>query len=655
MKLRYFLFLFVNLSLYAQKQNRKPLNSASSNQLSNTEQRINNSTIDSIPTIDLFNKYSIDNYLTQIDTSLTIQQEYKHNYFQKDLFGKVLFSNEGQFYNSLIFENERTNIYPKFGFLGKQQNYYQQDDVYFYSVATPFTEIQYRSVMEQGQILNSTFSINTSENLNFAIGYRGLRSLGRYINQVSSVGNFWISTQYSSVNKKYKIKAYYTGQDISNQENGGIINTTAFENNEAAFEDRVRFDVYLTDASSFFKGHVVYVNQDYKLDKYLKIKNFSLSHTFKYDYNFNEFYQRTIPTTINDVSFNRFGPAFVNSNIRDQARFNQLSNQLGINYNNERIGSVSLFFDHNEFNYFYNKILFIDGNTIPNGINEKINNVGATYKLEKNKIIFEGSALRSLSNQNLFNLNAKLNYKIDSLSTHSIEINSKNKIVDFQKRLFQSDYINYNWFNDFSNEKINSITLKTKNSWFDGTLEFNNIENFTFFSNDAPLNENTQLQQIYLTPKQYDKSISHLFLQMNKEFFVSKFGFDQSLIFQDVNQEEDILNLPKFILRQSSYYSNYFFKKALFLQTGFTVNYFSEYYANEYNPIIGDFNIQNTKLIGNYPVVDLFFNAKIRTFRVFIKYEHFNSLFKSNNNYAAPNQPFRDRMLRFGLTWNFFQ
>ncbi|WP_323370482.1 putative porin, partial [Xanthomarina sp. F1114] len=43
----------------------------------------------------------------------------------------------------------------------------------------------------------------------------------------------------------------------------------------------------------------------------------------------------------------------------------------------------------------------------------------------------------------------------------------------------------------------------------------------------------------------------------------------------------------KLILRIKSFllYSNHFFKKALFLQTGITFNYFSTYYMNGYDPL----------------------------------------------------------------------
>ena len=90
-------------------------------------------------------------------------------------------------------------------------------------------------------------------------------------------------------------------------------------------------------------------------------------------------------------------------------------------------------------------------------------------------------------------------------------------------------------------------------------------------------------------------------------------------------------------------------------QTGFTLNYFTAYYANDYNPLIGEFYIQEQKKIGNFSLIDFFINAKVLQTRIFLKAEHFNSMFTKPNYYSAPSYPYRDFIVRFGLVWNFFQ
>jgi hypothetical protein len=112
--------------------------------------------------------------------------------------------------------------------------------------------------------------------------------------------------------------------------------------------------------------------------------------------------------------------------------------------------------------------------------------------------------------------------------------------------------------------------------------------------------------------------------------------------------------VPEFVTRNTLYFSDKLFKKRLFIQTGFELNYFTSYYSNSYNPLIGEFFVQDKVKIGNFPLVDYFINAKIQRTRIYLKAEHLNSLFSKNNFYSAPDYPYRDFLIRFGLVWNFF-
>jgi hypothetical protein len=135
-----------------------------------------------------------------------------------------------------------------------------------------------------------------------------------------------------------------------------------------------------------------------------------------------------------------------------------------------------------------------------------------------------------------------------------------------------------------------------------------------------------------------------------------KLALDNTLLYQQVSQDSEILNVPKIVTRNTLYFSDYFFTKALYLQTGVIFNYFTKYNANGYNPIISDFFIQNKQEIGDFANLVFFINARIRQTRIFLKAEHFNSAMSSRNTfYSAPNYPYRDFMVRFGLVWNFFQ
>ena len=77
--------------------------------------------------------------------------------------------------------------------------------------------------------------------------------------------------------------------------------------------------------------------------------------------------------------------------------------------------------------------------------------------------------------------------------------------------------------------------------------------------------------------------------------------------------------------------------------------------ADRYSAPIGEFVVQNHTLIGEFPRIDFFVNAKVQQTRIFFKYEHINSDRTGYNFYSAPFTPYRDSIIRFGIVWNFFQ
>ncbi len=605
-------------------------------------------------TFDQYRIISIERDTTYVDTSLTIKKEYEYNYLRKDNFGLMPFANEGQTYTTLQYGLNRISPFPEFGYSAKHFNYFKSNQIKYYSVATPLTELYFKTVMEQGQSIESFFTVNTSERFNFSISYKGLRSLGKYINQLSSTGNFTFTTNYNTKNKRYFLKAHFLSQDILNQENGGITTPEDFESEDAAFKNRARLNVYFKDAKTMLKGKTLFLDHNYQINPKKGANNLYLTHQMNYESKFFEFNQPTIPTTITSLTgstetFNRFGDAYVTGNINNQVRYNKIYNKIGAQYENTLLGKFEFYIDDFQSNYYYNSVLFLSDATIPNALNLKINSVGGQYEYLKNNWKGTFHYSNSISNQSMVDFDAKLKYQINKTNSLSFEYQKINKLPDNIFNLHQSSYVNYNWNNDFKNEKSNRLTVNLDTKWINAALQIANLDDHLYFSND----DATKFQLV--SPNQYGNTINYLSLKANREFKFRKFALDNTLLFQKVDQKDNILNVPQIVARNSFYYTNYFFKKAMYLQTGFIFNYFTNFYANEYNPILGEFFVQNQKQIGNFPNIDFFVNARIQRTRIYLKAEHFNAAMSGNNYYSAPNYPYRDFIIRFGLVWNFFQ
>ncbi|MFV8338048.1 putative porin [Flavobacterium sp. LB3P21] len=605
-------------------------------------------------TIDLYKVITIENDTTYIDTSLTIQKEYSHNYLRKDIFGLLPFSNDGQTYNTLQYSLTDFSPYPEFGFKAKHFNFLEANQIRYYSVATPVTELYFKTTVRKGQSVDAFITLNTSENLNFSIAYKGLRSEGEYINQLSSTGNFRFTTSFNTKNKRYFAKVHYTFQDILNEENGGITTIDDFESEDPNYNNRQRFEVYFSDAKSFLKGKRIFLDHNFRINSEKGNNNLYLTHQFNYENKFFEYNQATVPSTVGGTIVYRFGESFKTSGINDQTRYNKMYNRVGLVYENTTLGKFQFFADDFRSNYYYDQILIFDNqNVIPSSFSQEINSVGGQYEYQKNK--WNGKFLysRSLTAQSLSNLDAKLEYDFNDETQFSFQYQNINKLPNSNYNLYQSSYVQYNWSNDFKNEKINSISANANSPWVDAEVQFSVLKDHLYF-NDVSSSEQALAKTQIVAPSQYDGTINYLSVKVSRELIFGNFALDNTILYQKVDQQDAILNVPEIVTRNTFYYSNYLFKKALFLQTGISLNYFSSYYANDYNPVIGEFFAQNDKQIGNHPNFDFFINAKIQRTRIYFKAEHFNSSLTGNNFYSSPNNPSRDFTIRFGLIWNFF-
>jgi hypothetical protein len=604
--------------------------------------------IDSVATIDMYKIITLERDTILVDTTLTIQKDYATNYLRKDNFGLLVFPNEGHTYNTLYYGLTKFNPFPTFGFKGKHFAYQEVEDINYYNVATPYTDILYRSVIQQGQILDALFTANTSPNLNLFIGYKGIRSIGKYINSLTSNGNFRIGGSYNTTDMRYQLKLHFTGQDFSSQENGGITVASLddFESGEDPFTQRERLDVYFRDATSVMKGNRYFIDHYFRLNK-SNPNSLLFHHQFNYENKFYEFRQAT-PS-------DRFGDASTSS-IYNKTRYNRMYNLVGAAYTNETIGTIEFYLEDYNYNYFYYSVLLNpDGSVnVPNAINDRIDTYGARYTYQKGK--WKGTALlsNSITDQSLANIDVQARYTFDERNTVTARFQKMNKLPDLNYQLYQSDYTFYNWRNTFSNEKINSLQLDAKTQWLDASVQYTLLNDHLYFSNTNSTEGLAKFDSLLVAPAQYGNSISYLSVKAGKDVKFGKFGLDNTLLYQNVQQSDNILNVPAFVTRNTFYYTDRWFKNALYIQSGITLNYFTKYYANDYNPLLSEFYVQNERKIGGFPMLDFFVNLKIQEFRLFLKAEHFNSGFTGYDFYSAPNYPYRDFTVRFGIIWDFF-
>ncbi|MCH2195118.1 putative porin [Kordia sp.] len=596
--------------------------------------------------INLYKVISHDRDTTIVDTTLTIQKDYKYNYLRRDDFELIPFSNLGQTYNSLGYSFDRAAAFPSIGMRAKHFNYDEVEDVKYFNVPTPTTELFFKTAMEQGQLLDAFITMNTSKRMNFSIAYKGMRSLGKYQNILSSTGNFRLTANYRTKNDRYGLRAHFYSQDVLNNENGGLTTEAVadFENGVEEFTDRSRLSVQFQDAQNILVGKRYFLEHDYKIVKQkdsIRDNNLRVGHTFNYETKYYIYDQANANVL--------FGNSFVSNSIRDRSQLRKLFNQASLSYSTKTFGDVKFKANHTKYDYFFDKILFpASGNVIPSSLEGDVIAIGGEWRHTIAGIQLKADLLANVSGElggNYFTGRARYNFNDDLKAEASIVINSK--APNFNFLINQSDYIDYNWRNNFKNERTQSINFSLKSKkWGNADVSFASLDNYTYFSG---LTAGAQV-----SPQQSQDAITYLKVKLGKEFRYGKFALNNTVMYQQVTQTGDVFNVPDLVTRNTLYYTDKWFKKALFIQTGVTFSYFTEYFGNAYSPLLGEFYSQNQQKIGGFPRFDVFINAKVRRTRIYFKLEHLNSSFTGYNFFAAPNQPYRDFVVRFGLVWNFF-
>ncbi|MUP47404.1 hypothetical protein E0K83_16810 [Gramella sp. BOM4] len=633
-----FAFIVFTVSSYAQRG----VGRGGDSQFDEMEQ--SDSAEDSIPSVDFYKIISVQNDTTYLDTVLNIVKDYKFNYLRKDNFELLPFSNTGQPYNSLSLRKDYKSAFPEFGAQARHFNFFEVEDINYYYVPTPWTEFYFKTVPEQGQQLDAFFTVNTSKNLNLFIAYKGMRALGKYQHILTSTGNLRMGFSYQSTNNRYTAKAHFVSQDLLNEENGGLTDLAIqqYIDKEEEFDDRSVLDVNFENAESVLYGKRFFLDHNYKLTNVRdSVNELKLLHTFDYSYKKFIFRQESAEEDV-------FGEAFETTGLEDVSRLEELFNEVGVEYSNELLGKVAFKAGHTNYKYGYNAVYIRPGDTISNRLDGNLLHVGGEYKKQIGGFGLEAEARLNLADEFSGNyLAASAGYDFNENNRIRFGLNQNSSAPNFNFLLYQSDYINYNWQNgDFENVVSQRIYADFQSALF-GSLygSLSQIENYTYFGLD---------EEGAVKPFQAGDQVRYLKLKAEKGFDFGLFGIYNTLMYQNVVEGQGVLNVPEFVTRNSIYYKDYWFQRALYLQTGFTFKYFTKYKMNGYDPVLAEFYVQNDQELGGFPVVDFFFNAKVDKARIFFKLEHVNDLIDGNNNFSAPSYPYTDFLVRFGLVWDLF-
>jgi len=622
------------------------------------------STNNTIKTWKLTNDFQKKEYF-KIDTSLDNFFIYLPNYkrnISNSFLGNIGLPSK----SNLLFNS---NSYSPFIFQHSfdDNNFLTQDVIFFYT-EKPFTNVTFSSGGNEEQSLNITHTQNVSEFFNFGLRYRAISTDGFYLKQLVKYHSFNFWSSYNS--PQYSMYFSYVSNKNNLFHNGGIVDDSYITDSTNRANNIL---VKLSDAKAELKGRNINLIQKFNINKKTKTPiNDSVFKTtleplisIGYRFNYGKYYKNYFdavttyrnPVLSNNIELNYYNNTYNYSNTFDSTNFRIFKNEFILQLHesaNRKIkfgANLITGLKSRDYYYFNKDTLFnYSKDTIVNDYYygfELYNSVNKKWNWKLNSIIvYKGYSVGNISVKGMLRRNiffGKAN------STFTIEGSFNRETNDYFLSSYYSNH--FRWSNNFLPPENTKIKLYYNNfNWnFEVGTYIGFRDNFIFFDTLAIPNQVTHTYGIYSG-------------YIKKNIKVWKLRFDNHIVYQTADNDS-VIHIPEFVYFGSIYFDDIWFNwkwippefnNVLRLQIGFNLIYNSSYYGYAYMPSIEQFYLQNEVLIGNYPIISVFANFKIKNTRIFVKYENLQFGNISTNSFTTVHYPLSKAGLKFGLSWNFY-
>lgn len=557
-------------------------------------------------------------------------------------------------------------------------------DIIYTNTKSPFTNLTY---YKQGdgrygeERFKSYFAVNANKRLGvgFFIDYTYGR--GKYANQSTALFNGGLFGSYRG--DHYDMHMSFVNENLKVAENGGITDDRYITNPIDMAEGKKEYATYeiptnLSEIWNKNTGYHGFLTHRYNLGFYrdntnpkdtTDTKEFvpvtSFVHTLKLDFSKRKYI--SYDAEQNQAYFNN---NYLLNDSTDRTDYVAVKNTLGISlregFNKWAKAGLTAFISHE-----YRKFTLTDTTATPNEriytpYVENIVSVGGQLLKEQGKtlhynVIGEIAVLGEDAGQFTLEGNGDLNFRLFN-DTVRFMANAyiKNLNPTFYYRHFHSKHY---WWDNEDLSKIMRTRIEGKlaiDRWkTELRVGIENIKNYTYFDNTSVKYTDKTDNVSYkndLNVSQYGGNIQVLSAMLRQDFKLGILHLDNEIIYQK-SSNEDILPLPELSLYHNLYLRFGLAKRVLLIDMGADVRYFTSYYAPDYSPAMGQFYLQNkdTRVkIGNYPLVNAYVNMHLKRTRIFLQ---MYNLIQGNTGYSyflAPHYPLNPRILKIGISWNFF-
>ncbi|MGM0530160.1 MAG: putative porin [Bacteroidota bacterium] len=235
----------------------------------------------------------------------------------------------------------------------------------------------------------------------------------------------------------------------------------------------------------------------------------------------------------------------------------------------------------------------------------------------------------------------------------NLAINNNNLTVEADYRYHEPDYF-YHYYNS-NYFRWDQKLSKTSELHVKGHFDIENIK--TRVSLKSSVMHNHTYLDTNALPAQYSQNLELITASVRKDLQFWKFHSMNELVFQYTDQY-DVLGIPRFYFHHRFAFRHKFHFDItdgnLYTQLGWSLYYYPSYYADDYMPALGLYHRQRNEKVGDTPLFNLFVNFRVKRVNIFGKLYHLNSFIQGRNYYNAPLYPMSPMMVKFGVSWSFY-
>lgn len=234
-----------------------------------------------------------------------------------------------------------------------------------------------------------------------------------------------------------------------------------------------------------------------------------------------------------------------------------------------------------------------------------------------------------------------------------------NQKPTFFYRHYQNNFLW--WDNDNLDKQFTTTvgaTLESKKLDLRLSVDAYNIGKYTYFATQTTdlVTTDSVYHTLNTNVRQSGKNINLLVVALDKNFTFGPVHWDNSVVYQTTSDKE-ILPLPLLTL-YSNLYLKFKIAHVLTTELGADIRYFTKYYAPTYSAALNQFANQDTnnlvKVGGDHPIINAYINFHLKHTRFYVMVSHLNYTKDGGTTFGPPHYPVNPLVLKFGLSWNFF-